>query len=62
MAIGKGESGRELFVRFNFTKWGEREFSVSRTVHEMNEERKASYLKRKKKTEKSKSRYYNKHK
>lgn len=62
MAIGRGESGRELLVKFNFTKWEEGEFSVSRTVREMTEERKASYLKRKKRAKKSKARYYNKYK
>lgn len=60
MAIGKGESGRELFVKFSFTKWPEGEFSVSRTVNEMTEERKESYLKGKKRANKAKARYYSK--
>ncbi len=47
MAVGKSESGRELFVKFNFRKWGDAEFSVSRTVNEMTEERRSTYLKRK---------------
>ena len=58
MAVGKTESGKEFFVKFNFTKWGEREFSVSRTVNEMNEEKKSVYLKRKKRNAKYGSRYY----
>ncbi len=62
MAVGKGKSGRELFVKFNFTKWGEGEFSVSRIAHEMTEERKICYLKRKKRAKQSKARYYNKFK
>ncbi len=62
MAVGKGSSGRELFIKFNFTKWDEGGFSVSRNIHEMTQERKASYLKRKKRAKKSKARYYNKYK
>ncbi len=57
MAVGKGESGRELFVKFNFRKWDDGEYSVSRTVSEMTEERKESYLRRKNRAKKSKSRY-----
>lgn len=54
MAVGKSESGRELFVKFNFRKWGDAEFSVSRTVNEMTEERRSTYLKRKNRTGKPK--------
>lgn len=59
LAVGKTQSGTELLVKFNFTKWGDGEYSVTRTAHEMTEERRASYLKRKKRAQKSKSRYYN---
>lgn len=60
MAIGKGKSGKEFIVKFSFIKWCEGEFSVSHTVNEMTEDRKASYQKRKKRAETIKRKYYNK--
>lgn len=60
IAVGRGESGREMLVKFSFTEWGEGEFSVSRSVSEMTEERKAAYLKRKKRAKQAKKNYYKK--
>ncbi len=37
ISIAQGKSGKELFVRFKFKKWGENEYSVSRMVYEMDE-------------------------
>lgn len=58
MALGRSDSGRELLVRFNFRKWSQNEFSVSRLVYEMNDENKSYYLKRKKKAQKAKTKYF----
>lgn len=62
MAIGRTVSGKELLVRFNFRKWAQNELSVSRLVYEMNDENKKYYLKRKKRVQKSKTKYYKKYK
>lgn len=37
IAIGVSKSGKELFVRFKFKRWGLKEYSVSRMVYEMDE-------------------------
>lgn len=58
IAVGKGKSGREVLVRLSFTEWESGGFSVSRTVHEMTEERRAGYLKRRSRARKAKEKYY----
>ena len=60
MAVGCGESGRELFVRFNFRKKAEKEFSVSRVVYEMDDENRRYYKKRLKRTRQAKAKYFHK--
>ncbi len=57
MAIGKSESGKELFVRFKFKRWGEKEYSVSRIVYEMNEKNKNYYISKKKRIMQAKAEY-----
>jgi len=51
ISIGKCENGDELFVRFKFTKWPDRMFSVSRILYEMDEANKHYYLCKKQREE-----------
>ncbi len=60
IAIGKSESGKELFVRFNFRKWAADEYSVTRHIYEMDEKSKELYYQRKEKVRAAKEKYYNK--
>ena len=46
IAIGISKSGKELFVRFKFKRWGLKEYSVSRMVYEMDEKHYSYYWSR----------------
>lgn len=57
ICVGKCADGKEFFIRFRFTKWPDGNFSVVRLLYEMDEEKMAYYLKKKREAEEAKSAY-----
>lgn len=57
ICIGKCDNGDELFVRFKFTKCSDGRFRVTRIMHEMDEEKKAYYLRKKQRAEDAEAAY-----
>lgn len=57
ICIGKCENGDELFIRFKFTKGENGNFSVSRIIYEMDEDKKSYYMSKKKKIDEAETAY-----
>ena len=57
ICTGKCENGEELFARFEFTKWPDGKFSVSRILYELDEDNKAYYLSKKQQAEEAEKAY-----
>ena len=57
IAIGQCENGDELFVRFNFKKWGNGRKTVSRILDEVNEDNLNFYLTKKQEAEEAAAAY-----